>query len=41
MHSETFRDEHGWLNGKRNDYFVGNAFMRSAIFCNDYGWLNG
>ena len=29
MRSEIFRDEHGPLNGKRNDTFVGNAFMHS------------
>ena len=29
MRSETFRDEYGPLNGKNNDYFVGNGFIHS------------
>ena len=29
MRSATFRDKHGPLNGKRNNIFVGNAFMHS------------
>ena len=41
MRSATFRDEHGLLNGKRNDIFVGNAFMHSAGYCFRIGGLNG
>ena len=29
MRSEAYRDEFGLLNEKRNDTFVGNAFMHS------------
>ena len=41
MRSATFREEHGPLNGKKNNIFVGNAFMHSERDCIKFGWLDG